>query len=369
MTEWLNDPVVKQWFEIIRNKRTQENYRREFPRFLNFVHQSIEHKTPSQIIESRIEQLRSPDMNIKRYWEDVVIKYMHSLEERGYRKNTITTYLRTVLSFFSHAHVRLQYARKELLGAIEPSESEKIIKEWIPSNEDLRILYRVSQSSRDKAILLTLYQSGLSPIDVCALKIQHLKLYDENGNWKVDKHQYLIKLREKTNIRQQTFLSIEMLDELKIYLQSRGYPKAGPLFVSVHNKRLTPRDINDIVKGIVERAFPKREGWKTKNLRDGFMNALVKAKIPTEIKNVFVGHTRQNAQKDYDYSEDTLRPLYEDAFKFLTINGIGSQNRKIEEIDNLVGKQQREIQELREQLNTFKALLIKAGLENEEKDS
>jgi uncharacterized coiled-coil protein SlyX len=64
-----------------------------------------------------------------------------------------------------------------------------------------------------------------------------------------------------------------------------------------------------------------------------------------------------------------LRPLYEDAFKFLTINGIGSQNRKIEEIDNLVGKQQREIQELREQLNTFKALLIKAGLENEEKNS
>ena len=124
---WLNDPVIKHWFEMIRNERTQENYRREFPRFLNFVHESIEYKTPSQIIESRIEQLRSSDMNIKRYWEDVVIKYMHSLEEKDYRKNTVTTYLRKVLSFFSHAHVRLQYARKELLGGIEPSQARAIL--------------------------------------------------------------------------------------------------------------------------------------------------------------------------------------------------------------------------------------------------
>lgn len=238
-----------------------------------------------------------------------------------------------MLSFFSHAHVRLEYARKELIGAVEPNESEKIIKDWIPNNEDARIIYRVSQSSRDKAIFLTLYQSGLSPVDVCALSIQHFNFYDDNGNWIADKHQYLCKLREKTNIRQQTFLSIECIDELKIYLQSRGFPTRGALFLSVHNKRLKPRDINDIVKGIVSNAFPKRTEWKTKNLRDSFMNALVKAKIPSEIKNIFVGHIRPNAQKDYDYTEDTLRPLYEDTFKFLSINGVGSHNRKLEELE------------------------------------
>jgi hypothetical protein len=64
------------------------------------------------------------------------------------------------------------------------------------------------------------------------------------------------------------------------------------------------------------------------------MNALVKAKIPTEIKNCMVGHIRPNAQKDYDYTEDTLRPLYEDAFKFLSINGIGKTNRAIEELEH-----------------------------------
>jgi site-specific recombinase XerD len=329
---WLQDPVITEWFDIIKNQRTVANYRREFPYYLEFVQANTEYKTPSQIIESRIQQLRSQDMNIRRYWETLGIKYKNYLETKNYRRNTIITYLRTMLSFFSHAHVKLEYARKELIGSVEPNESEKIIKEWIPSNEDLRLMYRVSQSSRDKAIMLALYQSGLSSIDVCSLNIENFNFYDDEENWIADKHQYLCKLREKTNIRQQTFLGYEMIDELKIYLQNRGFPNEGPLFVSVHNQRLKPRDINNILKGIVQKAFPNREGWKTKNLRDSFMNALVKAKIPTEIKSVFVGHIRPNAQKDYDYTEDTLRPLYEDAFKFLSINGIGKTSKQIEEL-------------------------------------
>lgn len=194
---WLNDRTVQKWFELIKNERTITNYQREFPLFLEFVQQNSEYKTPSQIIETRIRHLRSSDMNTKRIWEDFVIKYMHSLEDKGLRKSTITTYLRTVLSFFSHNHVRLTYARKELLGAIEPSEADKVIKEWIPTNEEIRLLYRMAKDARDRAILLTLYQSGFSEVDVCSLNVEHLDLY-ENGNWKPKEHQYIGKLRKRT---------------------------------------------------------------------------------------------------------------------------------------------------------------------------
>jgi hypothetical protein len=74
---WKQDPVIVEWFEIVTNKRTQDNYRREFPYFLEFVQNTAEYKTPSQIIESRIQQLKSDDMNVKRYWETVGKKYMH----------------------------------------------------------------------------------------------------------------------------------------------------------------------------------------------------------------------------------------------------------------------------------------------------
>jgi hypothetical protein len=145
-----DDTVIKEWFSIVTNKRTQENYRRELPLFLDFVKAHTPYRTPIEIIKSRAEQNKSDSMAERRYWETLVIKYMHHLEKKGYRKGTIASYLRTVLSFFSHAHYPLQYARKELLGAIEPNEKDKVSKDWIASNEDVRVLYRMAQSSRDR---------------------------------------------------------------------------------------------------------------------------------------------------------------------------------------------------------------------------
>ena len=123
--EWENDPKVVEWLDLINTERTVTNYKREFPYFLEFVQSTTEYKTPSQIIESRIEHLRSRDMNVRRYWEDIGIKYMHHLEDKEYRKNTIATYLRTMLSFFSKNHVQLQYSRNELIGAIRPKGKGK----------------------------------------------------------------------------------------------------------------------------------------------------------------------------------------------------------------------------------------------------
>jgi site-specific recombinase XerD/uncharacterized coiled-coil protein SlyX len=307
-------------------------------------------------------------MNAKRYWEMIGIKYMHSLEEKGYMRSTIVTYLRTMLSFFSHAHVKLEYARKELLGAIEPSQKDKITKDWVPSNEDVRVLYRMAQNARDRAILLTLYQSGLSPVDTCALNIEDFDFYDANGDWKLSPNEdyYLGKLREKTNVLQQTCISRECLEEIRIMLQSRGYPKEGALFISVHNQPLTPRDVNNTMKGIVERAFNgKVKLWKTKNLRDSYKNALVKAKLSQEIVDALFGHERGGARGNYNLTEDTVKTMYAEAFKFLTVNGFGSQSRKIEELEakydaqnriltEIITEQREEIKQLKEQLASMR---------------
>lgn len=379
-SEWLNDPIIEEWFTIIKNKRTTENYKREFPYFLEFVQQNTEYKTPSQIIQSRIQQLKSDDMNAKRYWEMIGIKYMHSLEEKGYMRSTIVTYLRTMLSFFSHAHVKMEYARKELLGAIEPSQKDKITKDWVPSNEDVRVLYRMAQNARDRAILLTLYQSGLSPVDTCALNIEHFDFYDDSGNWKLSPNEdyYIGKLREKTNVLQQTCISRECLEEIRIMLQSRSYPKEGALFISVHNQPLTPRDINNTMKGIVEHAFNgKVKLWKTKNLRDSYKNALVKAKLSQEIVDALFGHERGGARGNYTLTEDTVKTMYAEAFKFLTVNGFGSQSRKIEELETKFDTQNRtymeiitelraENKELRmKQINLEQRTTVLEGKENE----
>jgi integrase len=354
MTNWEQDPKVKKWFELIGNSRTVENYSREFPKYFDFVRETTKYKTPSQIIDARIEQTASKDMNERRQFEDIGKLFAHALNKTEYAFNTKKSYLRTMLSFFSKNHVRLEYSRGELFDILEHTARDKR-QEWIPSNEEIRVIYRMANTSRDRAILLTLYQSGLSEVDVCSMQVEQFHFYDQNGNWSIplNEDMYLSWFREKSDVPVQTCLSREALEEIRIMLQSRGFPKEGKLFLSVHGQPLDTRAVNDIMKAIVTKAFNgKSELWRTSHLRDAFMNGLEKAKVPSEMKDVFVGHTRLGAKKSYAVSEDTIKSLYSEAFKFLTINGYGSQSRKIEELEVKFTEQLTAMTEIMTELRT-----------------
>lgn len=330
--EWLNDKYVQNWFEILGNERTIRNYKREFPKFLAWVRKNTEYKTPTEIIDSRLEHLTTKDLLLRRFWEQQVIKYKNSWEEKDLRMATIHGYIRTVQSFFSKNGVSLSFSRGEL--RINPSEADKVAVEWIPSNEEVRLIYRLCENARDRAILLTLYQSGFSEVDVANMKIQEFPFYTESGEWQIPSTSdlYHKRRREKTNEWQQTCISREALEEIRIMLQSRGFPKEGWLFVSFRDQQLGVRFINEMLKGVVTKGFNgKAEQWKTKHLRDAFMNGLLQAKVTQELKDSMVGHKRQGARDDYAITELTVKTAYESAFKFLTVNGYGSQSRKLEE--------------------------------------
>jgi site-specific recombinase XerC len=354
---WLKDKAVVEWFSLLSGKLTKVNYKREFPKFLEFVKKTTKYKTPTQIRESRLQQKRSTDQNLVRYWEDIGKKFAIALNQENYRVNTKISFLRTMMSFFNKGiHSRLEYSRGELFGLLEPTAEEKTPHEWIPTNEEIRLLYRMANSSRDRAILLVLYQSGFSEVDISEMDIQQFPFYNDKGNWNIpiSEDLYHPRLREKTNIEQKTCLSRESLEEIRIMLQQRGFPKKGSLFVSMkQQKRLDVREIHDILKTLVERAFNgKVKEWKTKHLRDAFMNACLQAKIPQEVKDVMSGHKRQGARKDYTLTEQTIKTAYSEAFKFLTINGFGSTSRKVEELESQFTAQIRALTETLTELRT-----------------
>jgi site-specific recombinase XerD len=333
---WLDDKAVKFWFGQLGNKQTIRNYTSDFPNYLEFVIKTTQYKTPNQIITARLEQKQLKDLNQQRFFEDLGKRFVHELNKTGKAYNTKKSYLRTMLSFFSINHSKLEYSRGELFNILEHTQQDKEQK-WVPTNEEIRLLYRMASHARDRAIILMLYQSGMSEIDLCNMKIELLHLYDDRGNWQIpiSEDLYFASFREKTNIAFQTCISREALEEIRIYLQNRGFPKEGSLFVSMKQQiTLDVREIHDILKQLVTKAFNgKAELWKTKNLRDSFMNALEKAKVPTEIKDVFVGHSRTGAKKSYTVTEDTIKTLYAESFKYLTINGFGSTSRKVEELE------------------------------------
>jgi site-specific recombinase XerD len=337
---WKDDKCVKNWFELIGNERTISNYSHDFPKFLAWAYENTPYKSPSEIIQSRIKSLTSTDMVKRRYWEQQLVKYKNSLEEKNLRMATVHGHIRTIMSFFSKSGVKLLFSRGEL--KINPSEKDKGDSEWIPSNEEIRLLYRLYDSARDRAVLLTLYQSGFSEVDVASMQIESFPFYDEKSNWAIGNTEdiYRKQRREKTNQWQQTCISREALEEIRIMLQNRSYPKSGFLFVSFRDKPLEVRGINEMLKAVVKKSFNgKSELWKTKHLRDAFMNAVLQAKTPQEVKDCMVGHMRQGARNDYAINELTIKTAYLEAFKFLTINGYGSQSRKLEELQKQIQEQ------------------------------
>jgi site-specific recombinase XerD len=364
--DWKNDKAVVNWFQLIGNKRTIENYSNEFPKFLNWVTENTEYKTSSQIIESRIEQTSSTDMQKRRYWENQAVKYKNYLETKNLRMSTVHGQLRTVMSFFAKSGVKLLFSRGEL--KINPSEKDKVDSEWIPSNEEVRLIYRLCDNARDRAILLTLYQSGFSEIDVADMKIQTFPFYDEKGNWAISATEdlYRKQRREKTNQWQQTCISREALEEIRIMLQNRGFPKEGWLFVSFRGEQLGVRGVNEMLKGVVQKGFNgKSELWKTKHLRDAFMNGLLQAKLTQELKDSMVGHKREGARDDYAITELTVKTAYAEAFKFLTINGYGSQSRKLEE---LAKRQEEDRKQLEFKMAEDRDTILKALKEQQKKN-
>ena len=353
-----SDKAVSEWFKSIGNERTISNYRNDFPKFLKFAREHTTFKTPNEMIEARRKDLQSKDPKTQRRFEAVGIEFMHHLESQHLRYNTIKTYLRTMESLFSRHYLNLKYARRELDP--EVSEKDKVIREWTPSNEDVRLLYRLCKTARDRALLLTLYQSGFSEIDAISLKIQDLNLYDENGNWRLSLNEdlYICKLGEKTNIPQKTMISREALEEIRICLQSRGFPKEGYLFETQKNKPMTVRALAEMFKALVESGFKGRSSeWQTRKLRDSFMNALLKAQVTQEVKDTMVGHKRQGARENYEITEDTIRESYQNGFKFLTINGFGSTSRKVEELETKFTEQLRAMTQIMTELKNENAHL------------
>jgi len=181
------------------------------------------------------------------------------------------------------------------------------------------------------------------------MQIEEFPFYDESGDWQLKSNEdlYHQRRREKTNQWQKTMVSRECLEELRIYLQSRGFPRKGWLFESFRGEQLGVRGINDMLKRVVEKGFNGRvKEWKTKHLRDAFMNGLLQAKITQEVKDSMIGHKRQGAREDYAITEQTIRVAYESAFKFLTINGYGSTSRKLEEMEKKFDQQNKNLLEM-----------------------
>ena len=145
----------------------------------------------------------------------------------------------------------------------------------------------------------------------------------------------MYKRQEKSNQIQATCLSFEAVHDIKAMLQERQETE-GYLFTSQtkgKGEQINTRTINEAMKGLAVKTFgeTKAEEFQTKNLRQSYNSALLRANIqPQELKDLLMGHARLSARKSYAYDNITIKEAYIKAFEFMTINGIQTKRDLVE---------------------------------------
>lgn len=354
------DQYVKSMFNGL-SPQTQANYVKSFPRLLDFIKM-----TPSEMIAKRLADTKSEDLTVRSFFENEFLRYKDLLEKTTKSHGTVLSHLKTMASFFSRNHLPLNLARGSW-ECTNPLHKGVISTTKAITQEDAKRLYGFCKSSTQRSLFLVLYQSGFSEVDVANLRIEDVK---EALPLPEVEHFYIKKPRTKSGEIQETCLSNEALHDIRIMLQERNNPTEGYLFVSSTKHRgeqIESRTINESIRGLFERCFgaEKARSYKTKSLRTSFNSALMRAELPTELKEILMGHT-SGVKASYSHDETTIKEAYAKAFSQLSVNGIqvktdlakfkSETETKLSALTDIIATQAQKIDEL-------KALLTKNGIE------
>lgn len=271
---------------------------------------------PDEMIKQLMQDLKSDDRKTRKRWEHIVktwyVKLYNEAGKTGKSTLSVVTYLNRVMSFFSRNEVALRFRRKEL------PRSHKKLKSVSYRIEDLKIMHEHCESLRNKAILLTLVQSGLSEVDLCKFNIEDIPNFYE----KLEKPPvYIEGHRQKTKMPYQTCIGEDACICIKRMLNSRGNPKEGALFISHKKKRLTSRCIHEALNGLteklVEAGHKQFEGFQTRHLRDLFDDAVARARLSQKTEDRLMGHKLAGARADYLLAQSTIVEGYLSAYRYL----------------------------------------------------
>ena len=128
--------------------------------------------------------------------------------------------------------------------------------------------------------------------------------------------------------------TIQAIHDLRYYLEDRGNPKEGWLFLSHKGEQLDPRFISEAIKRIAEKTFgeEKAKEFQTRHLRDAYKNALQRAKLATETVDKLFGHKRMGAKEAYQLEQALIEEAYAQAFQYMSINSITQSTEDLREI-------------------------------------
>jgi site-specific recombinase XerD len=275
-----------------RSPKTRENYERYIKEYLNFSGAT----TPQNITEESVRKFRL------------------YLARRDMKKVTQSYYLIALRNFLKYLakrdikalapeKIELPKIPERQIDVIEYADLERLLK--APENEPVKTANDRLRALRDKAILETLFSTGLRLAELCSL------------NRDIDLNRSEFTVRGKGNKLRIVFLSNTAKHALKEYLGKRGdmdpalFVNFGKAKKTGEAARVTPRTVQRIIDfwarraGIAKRVHPHQ-------LRHLFATDLLLNGADLRSVQVLLGHANISTTQAYTHlTNKELREIHQ----------------------------------------------------------
>lgn len=159
---------------------------------------------------------------------------------------------------------------------------------------------------RDRALLETLYSSGIRAAECAGLRLPDLDL--KNGQMRV------LGKRKKERIAQLGAYAVRAIEDYLPVRNELGTPDHDTLFVNFRGGALSTRSIQRVVEKYVRQILPGRREVSPHTLRHTFATHLLDAGADLRIVQELLGHESLSSTQIYTHvSIDRLKQVYRDA--------------------------------------------------------
>ena len=350
------DFEVKRWLQG-KAEGTKPTYICALKSFLEFTGLS-----PKQLIdEAELDRQKSvrerggPEYKVGSFYDWLLNEYVQKIRGRtkgirvnsakkGTSKNLATSYANTIKGFYRVNGFPL---------TVE-------IQKGAPKKENFKLALRIPQikslldattNLRDKAIILTLFQSGMSINELCYLTYGDVA----NGLQANEEPLNLHLIRKKEQVEYDTFLGTDAIEAIKSYLAQRKrngevLSRDSPLFIIQFTTDVKSSRMKKLYPALVEASLKSaalKAGLVTQQelnaadvspcrphaIRTAFISILKMAGLNDTLVEYFCGHTISATDKAYlRLTVDELRKTYKQYEKYLSITGV-VDSEKLEKLE------------------------------------
>lgn len=276
------------FLEIERNasRYTIQNYQIDLQGFLNF--------------------LNGKAANDIDYLE--IRKYLAFLKEKNYEKSSVARKLASLRSFFKYL-ARENFLKSNPAAGIQSPKRDKKLPECLQVSEIEHLLDapngKTWEERRDKAIMETLYSSGIRVGELAGLSDEDIDLFSGQ-----------IKVRGKGKKERIVPLGSIAAKAIQHYMEMRPKPdlrSKNALFINRQRTRLTDRSVRRVLNKYVKRIGLKRD-ISPHMLRHSFATHLLDRGADLRSVQELLGHENLSTTQIYTHvSTKRLREAFQNA--------------------------------------------------------